>query len=239
MGKGQELSRLGGGIGTRGPGETKLEVDRRRLQDRISLLSAKLREIAGRRQETRRAREKAGLPVVAVVGYTNAGKTTLMQALAKNGEAGENKLFATLRPLTRRGFLPGVGEVLYTDTVGFIRHMPEELVEAFRSTLEELREADLLLHVLDASGEGALERHAVVEDLLGTLEVEAPQVLVLAKADRAGGYDLEFIKERLGGIPVSAVKGSGLPELKEQIAQRLLSSGVRPAEWARAGVWAS
>lgn len=239
VGKGQELSRLGGGIGTRGPGETKLEVDRRRLQDRISLLSAKLREIAGRRQETRRAREKAGLPVVAVVGYTNAGKTTLMQALAKNGEAGENKLFATLRPLTRRGFLPGVGEVLYTDTVGFIRHMPEELVEAFRSTLEELREADLLLHVLDASGEGALERHAVVEDLLGTLEVEAPQVLVLAKADRAGGYDLEFIKERLGGIPVSAVKGSGLPELKEQIAQRLLSSGVRPAEWARAGVWAS
>jgi GTP-binding protein HflX len=233
VGHGKELSRLGGGIGTRGPGETKLEVDRRRLQDRIVELTRKLREISGRRQETRRQRERAGLPVVSVVGYTNAGKTTLMQALAKKGEPGENKLFATLRPLTRRGFLPSLGEVLYTDTVGFIRHMPDELVEAFRSTLEELRDADVLVHVLDASQEGALERYAVVEQILADLEVEVPRVLVLSKADRAGGYDLEFLRERLGGLAVSAVSGAGLLELKQTIAQRLIARGMRPAIWAQ------
>lgn len=234
VGKGKDLSRLGGGIGTRGPGETKLEVDRRRLQDRIAELTRKLQEIAGRRQEARRQRDKSGLPIVGVVGYTNAGKTTLMQALAKKGDEGENKLFATLRPLTRRGFMPGIGEVLYTDTVGFIRRMPGDLLEAFRSTLEELRDADVLLHVLDASQEGALERYQVVEDLLADLEVEARRVLVLSKADAAGGYDLEFLKERLGGLPVSAVRGLGLNELKQVVAEALLAQGVRPAAWAYA-----
>jgi len=231
VGQGKDLSRLGGGIGTRGPGETKLEVDRRRLQDRIAELSRKLKEIASRRQETRRQRDKAGIPIVSVLGYTNAGKTTLMQALAKAGDQGENKLFATVRPLTRRGFLPGMGELLYTDTVGFIRHMPDELVEAFRSTLEELHDGDVLLHVLDASWEGALERYQVVEELLEELEVKAPRLLVLAKADCAGGYDLEFLKERLGGIPVSALKGTGLPELKAAIVAALIQEGVRPAAW--------
>ncbi len=124
VGKGKEMSRLGGGIGTRGPGETKLEVDRRRLQERIAHLTRRLEEYARRREEARRQRKRRGVPLVAVVGYTNAGKTTLLQALARGGEPGEDKLFATLRPLTRRGFLPGVGEVLFTDTVGFIRHMP-------------------------------------------------------------------------------------------------------------------
>ncbi len=232
VGQGKDLSRLGGGIGTRGPGETKLEVDRRRLQDRIAELTRKLREIAGRRQETRRQRDKSGLPIVGVVGYTNAGKTTLMQALAKKGDEGENKLFATLRPLTRRGFLPGLGEVLYTDTVGFIRHMPEDLLEAFRSTLEELRDADVLLHVLDASHEGALERYQVVEDLLAELEVEARRILVLSKADAADGYDLEFLRERLGGQPASALRGLGLPELKQALAEALMAQGVRPSAWA-------
>ncbi|MCX7741265.1 MAG: GTPase HflX [Meiothermus sp.] len=232
VGQGRVLSRLGGGIGTRGPGETKLELDRRRLQDRIAELTRKLREMAARRQEARRQRERSGVPIVSVVGYTNAGKTTLMHALARKGDQGENKLFATLRPLTRRGFLPGVGEVLYTDTVGFIRRMPEDLLEAFRSTLEELRDADVLLHVLDASQEGALERYGVVEDLLGELGVEAPRLLVLAKADAAGGYDLEFLKERLSGLPVSALSGLGLDELKQALAQRLLAQGVRPAAWA-------
>jgi len=232
VGQGKDLSRLGGGIGTRGPGETKLEQDRRRLQDRIAELTRKLGGIAGRRHEARRQREKSGAATVGVVGYTNAGKTTLMHSLAKAGDAGENKLFATLRPLTRRGFLPEIGEILYTDTVGFIRHMPDELVEAFRSTLEELRHADVLLHVLDASQEGALERHSVVEALLGELGVEVPRILVLSKADKAGGYDLEFLKERLGGIPVSAVKGEGLPELKAAVADALLAKGVRPVPWA-------
>ena len=235
VGQGKDLSRLGGGIGTRGPGETKLEQDRRRLQDRIAELTRKLQDISGRRQETRRQRERGGLPIVSVVGYTNAGKTTLMQALARKGEQGENKLFATLRPLTRRGFLPKLGEVLYTDTVGFIRHMPDELMEAFRSTLEELRDADVLLHVLDASQEGALERYAVVEQILLDLEVEAPKILVLSKADRAGGYDLEFLRERLGGLAVSAVNGGGLPELKQEIAEELIARGTRPAAWTQSG----
>jgi GTPase len=232
VGKGKDLSRLGGGIGTRGPGETKLEVDRRRLQDRIAELTRKLSGIALRRSESRRQRDKSGIPNIGVVGYTNAGKTTLMQALAKKGDEGENKLFATLRPLTRRGFLQGLGEVLYTDTVGFIRHMPEELVEAFRSTLEELCDADVLLHVIDASEEGSLDRYEVVEELLGELGVEAPRLLVLAKADRADKFDLEFLGERIGGVAVSAVSGLGLAELKSELAQILLSQGITPPAWA-------
>jgi len=227
------MSRLGGGIGTRGPGETKLEVDRRRLQDRIAHLSRKLQDYALRRQEARQKRKRRGVPLVAVVGYTNAGKTTLLRALTRAGEEGEDKLFATLRPLTRRGFLPGVGEVLFTDTVGFIRHMPEELLTAFRATLEEVREADVLVHVLDASEEGALERHRVVRDLLLDLGVEAPVVLALNKADRAAPYDLYFLGERLGGVPVSALKGTGLKELKEALARALLDLGVRPQAWAQ------
>lgn len=204
------MSRLGGGIGTRGPGETKLEVDRRRLQDRIAHLSRKLQDYALRRQEARQKRKRRGVPLVAVVGYTNAGKTTLLRALTRAGEEGEDKLFATLRPLTRRGFLPGVGEVLFTDTVGFIRHMPEELLTAFRATLEEVREADVLVHVLDASEEGALERHRVVRDLLLDLGVEAPVVLALNKADRAAPYDLYFLGERLGAFPCPPSRGRGL-----------------------------
>ena len=233
VGKGKELSRLGGGIGTRGPGETKLEVDRRRLQARIAHLSRKLEEYARRREEARRQRKRRGTPLIAVVGYTNAGKTTLLQALARGGEPGEDKLFATLRPLTRRGFLPGVGEVLFTDTVGFIRHMPEELLTAFRATLEEVREADLLVHVLDASQEGALERYRVVEDLLRELGVEAPRVLALSKADRAAPFDLQYLRERLGGVAVSAVKGTGLSELREALARALLETGVQPQAWAQ------
>lgn len=233
VGKGKEMSRLGGGIGTRGPGETKLEVDRRRLQARIAHLSRKLEEYARRREEARRQRKRRGTPLLAVVGYTNAGKTTLLSALARGGEPGEDKLFATLRPLTRRGFLPGVGEVLFTDTVGFIRRMPEELLTAFRATLEEVREADLLVHVLDASQEGALERYRVVEGLLRELGVEAPRVLALSKADRAAPFDLQYLRERLGGVAVSAVKGTGLAELKEALARALLEAGVRPQAWAQ------
>ncbi|WP_038056269.1 GTPase HflX [Thermus amyloliquefaciens] len=234
VGKGKEMSRLGGGIGTRGPGETKLEVDRRRLQERIAHLSHKLEEFTRRREEARRQRKRRGVPLVAVVGYTNAGKTTLLQALARGGEPGEDKLFATLRPLTRRGFVPGVGEVLFTDTVGFIRQMPKELLTAFRATLEEVREADLLIHVLDASEEGALGRYRVVEELLAELGVEAPRVLALSKADRAAPYDLLYLRERLGGVPVSALKGTGLPELKGALAEALLRVGVRPQPWAQA-----
>ncbi|TFU24924.1 GTPase HflX [Thermus tengchongensis] len=234
VGKGKEMSRLGGGIGTRGPGETKLEVDRRRLQERIVHLSHKLEAFTRRREEARRQRKRRGVPLIAVVGYTNAGKTTLLSALARGGEPGEDKLFATLRPLTRRGFLPGVGEVLFTDTVGFIRQMPKELLTAFRATLEEVREADLLIHVLDASEEGAMGRYRVVEELLAKLGVEAPRVLALSKADRAAPYDLFYLREKLGGVPVSALKGTGVSELREALAEALLRVGVRPQPWAQA-----
>ncbi|MER3537427.1 MAG: GTPase HflX [Thermus sp.] len=232
VGKGKALSRLGGGIGTRGPGETKLEVDRRRLLDRIHHLTEKLEAYALRRQEARRQRRRQGVPVVAVVGYTNAGKTTLMRALAKAGEDGEDKLFATLRPLTRKGFIPGLGEVLYTDTVGFIRHMPETLFTAFRATLEEVREAQVLVHVLDTSREGALERYRVVEEVLRGLEVGAPRVLALNKADKAAPYDLSYLQDRLGGVAVSALKGTGLEALKARLREVLLAQGVRPQAWA-------
>ena len=232
VGKGKALSRLGGGIGTRGPGETKLEVDRRRLLERIHHLTEKIEAYALRRQEARRQRRRQGVPVVAVVGYTNAGKTTLMRALAKSGEGGEDKLFATLRPLTRKGFLPGLGEVLYTDTVGFIRRMPEPLLTAFKATLEEVREAQVLVHVLDASREGALERYRVVEEVLGGLGVEAPRILALNKVDQAAPYDVYYLQDRLGGIAVSALKGTGLDELKSQLKEVLLAQGVRPQAWA-------
>ena len=232
VGRGQAMSRLGGGIGTRGPGETKLEVDRRRLQKRIQDLTRELDRIARRRREGRKQRRRKGVPVVAVVGYTNAGKTTLAKALAKKGEEGEDKLFATLRPLVRRGFLPGVGEVLYADTVGFIREMPEDLITAFRATLEELADADVLLHVLDVSEEGFDERKQAVEALLAELGIERPVVLALNKIDRADPYDLELARERYGGVPVSARKGEGLAELKTALGEALIASGVRPVAWA-------
>ncbi len=232
VGRGQAMSRLGGGIGTRGPGETKLEVDRRRLTARIQELSREIDRIARRRREARKQRKRRGVPVVAVVGYTNAGKTTLARALAKKGVAGEDKLFATLKPLARRGFLPGLGEVVFTDTVGFIRRMPEELVTAFRATLEEVADADLLLHVLDVAEPGYAERKRVVEELLAELGFQAPQVLVLNKADRADPYDLELARERYGGVPVSALKAEGLGELKARLAQALIQAGFSPAAWA-------
>ncbi len=232
VGKGQAMSRLGGGIGTRGPGETKLEVDRRRLAARIQELSREIDRIARRRREARKQRKRRGVPVIAVVGYTNAGKTTLARALAKKGASGEDKLFATLRPLARKGFLPGLGEVVYTDTVGFIRSMPADLVTAFRATLEELADADLLLHVLDVAEEGYPERKRVVEALIRDLGIEAPTVLALNKADRADPYDLELARERYRGVTVSALTGEGLDALKAELKEALVRSGVRPAAWA-------
>lgn len=183
-GTGRALSRLMGGIGGRGPGETKLETDRRRVRERITRIRKELKNLRKRRKATRLRRAKAGLPVAALVGYTNAGKSTLLNTLTESKVLAENKLFATLDPTTRRLRFPMERELILTDTVGFIRHLPDELKEAFRATLEELEVADLLIHVAEAP-HPELEKHiAAVEDILREMELfDIPRLLVLNKWD--------------------------------------------------------
>ncbi len=244
-GRGRAMSRLGGGIGTRGPGETKLEVDRRRIRDRIASLESAVDEISQRRTETRKSRTEASTPVIALVGYTNAGKSTLFNALAKSDAISRNRLFATLRPTTREGWLPALGEwggkVLYTDTVGFIRDLPEELVNAFRATLEELHDADLLLHVVDAASPGAPERVDAVQRILDELGLKPPRRVVLNKTDAADAEVLVGLLQRFDATGVSARTGDGLDELKASLARAL--EGARhvplPDDPAQAYGWAS
>lgn len=229
-GRGVAMSRLGGGIGTRGPGETKLEVDRRRIRDRIASLEKAVDEISQRRSETRKGRTQGTTPIVALVGYTNAGKSTLFNVLAKSDAVARNRLFATLRPTSREGWLPGLGEygatVIFTDTVGFIRDLPDELVNAFRATLEELHDADLLLHVVDAAQAGAPERVDAVQRILDELELEPPRMVVLNKADLADPLQLSQLAQRYHAVCVSAVTGTGLDELRNELSERL--SGATP-----------
>lgn len=233
-GHGTAMSRLGGGIGTRGPGETKLEVDRRRIRDRISALEKSVDEISRRRSETRKQRTASTVPVVALVGYTNAGKSTVFNRLAKSDVLSESRLFATLRPTTREAWLPELGEwgakVLLTDTVGFIRDLPAELVNAFRATLEELHDSDLLLHVVDAAAPGAPERVDSVNRILDDLQLEPPRLIVLNKSDLADGIDLEQLSQRYGALAVSARTGAGLTELRSRLAAILEPSSVAPEQ---------
>ena len=178
-GLGTTLSRLGGGIGTRGPGEKKIETDRRIIRDRISHLSAELKEIKSHRDIQRQNRENSSTPVAAIVGYTNAGKSTLLNRLTDAGVLSEDKLFATLDPTTRALQLPNGEKVLMTDTVGFIRKLPHNLIEAFRSTLEEAKYADIIIHVVDCSNDD-YERHmSTVYDTLNQLEVKDKPVITL------------------------------------------------------------
>ena len=213
-GLGTSLSRLGGGIGTRGPGEKKLEMDRRLIKGRISQLTRELKEVKRHRQLTRESRAKSRIPVIAIVGYTNAGKSTLLNALTGAGILAEDKLFATLDPTTRNLKLPSGQEVLLTDTVGFIRKLPHHLIEAFKSTLEEAKYADLLLHVVDASNPQMDQQMHVVYETLRELEAsDKPVITAFNKKDRfVGEYaPRDFQAERTAFI--SAKTGEGVEEL--------------------------
>ncbi len=208
------LSRLAGGIGGRGPGETKLEVDRRRVRDRVARLERALKRLHGQRQQRRQRRQKRSVPVLSIVGYTNAGKSTLMRALTHTDVHVADQMFATLDPTSRRLRFPREREVIITDTVGFIRDLPADLVTAFRATLEELKDADLLLHVVDAATPDPERRIAAVREVLSGIGLgDTTELLVFNQVDRLPRGVGESIASRMGGVAVSALKGQGLAEL--------------------------
>ncbi|MBN1103486.1 MAG: GTPase HflX, partial [Deltaproteobacteria bacterium] len=205
--KNTAMSRLTGGIGGRGPGETKLEINRRRVRERIARLNRELRDIKRQREDRRRLRNVKRLPVISIVGYTNAGKSTLLNALTHSQVFVEDRLFATLDPSSRRLRFPREREVIITDTVGFIRDLPEDLMEAFAATLEELQDADLLLHVVDLSSPRMEEQILTVEGILRKLDLERiPTVLVLNKSDRIDPQEALSVARSLNGVAISAIE---------------------------------
>lgn len=222
-GRGIELSQQGAGIGTRGPGETQLEVDRRRITRRMAKLERDLQNVARVRATQRKARRRRALPTVAIVGYTNAGKSTLLNALTEADVLVENRLFSTLDPTTRRLELPGGEPVLLSDTVGFVRHLPHQLVEAFRSTLEETRDADILLHVVDGRSPDAEQQIRAVHEVLHEIDAgELPELLVFNKLDVADPEVIgDHVADHPGSVAVSARTGEGLEKLLDAIAGRL------------------
>jgi GTP-binding protein HflX len=226
VGRDGSLSRLAGGIGGRGPGETKLEIDRRRVRDRITALERRIEGLSGDRALRRSQRNERGLPVLSIVGYTNAGKSTLLNALTDSSVLAEDKLFATLDPTSRRLRFPRDREVIVTDTVGFIRDLPPDLVNAFRATLEELQDADLLLHVVDASDPRHADRIAAVERILADLDLSGkPRLLVFNKIDRLPPGEGKALAHQQGGVAVSAVSRDGLPDLLHRCDRILWADG--------------
>ncbi|MGA2520800.1 MAG: GTPase HflX [Acidimicrobiales bacterium] len=221
-GRGRAFSQQAGGIGTRGPGETQLEVDRRRLLRRMTRLEADLRQVTATRRTQRRSRQRSRQHVVSLVGYTNAGKSTLLNRLTDAGVLVEDRLFSTLDPRTRRLALPGGETVLVSDTVGFVRKLPHQLVEAFRSTLEVVREADLLLHVVDGSApEPELEIDAVRAVLEEIDAAAVPELLVVNKADAARRAAAQLVSDHPGAVMVSALTGAGMDDLLRAMGDRL------------------
>ncbi len=237
-GLGKSLSRLGGGIGTRGPGEKKLEMDRRLIRDRIAQLNRELKDVKRHREVTREQRSRNKIPVIAIVGYTNAGKSTLLNTLTGAGVLEEDKLFATLDPTTRNLKLPSKQEILLTDTVGFIRKLPHHLVEAFKSTLEEAKYADMILHVVDASNPQVDEQMYIVYETLDKLEVKnKPIITAFNKQDKIEQEQIirDFRADHI--VRISAKHGQGLDKLQEIIegvlrSQKVLIEKVYPYEQA-------
>ena len=227
-GKGIAMSRLGGGIGTRGPGEKKLETDRRLIKSRIARLNRELKEMQIHRDTARKKRLNESVPVAAIVGYTNAGKSTLLNALTGAGILAENKLFATLDPTTRRMELSSGQEILLTDTVGFIRKLPHHLVEAFKSTLEEARYADYILHVVDSVNPQMDAQMEAVYETLDRLGIAGKPVITLFnKRDLAAGSELPKDPNAVRTIGISAGTGAGLKELQEVLEEQLRNSRIQ------------
>ncbi len=237
IGAGHAMSRLLGGIGIRGPGETKLETDRRRIRQRISHLEKQLEELARRRKERRKRRERSGIPIVSIVGYTNAGKSTLLNSLTHARAVAEDKLFATLDPYTRRLRFPKDREMVLTDTVGFIRNLPPDLKTAFKATLEELESADLLLHVVDASSPWCDEQLEAVERLLAELELQwIPRITLFNKMDRLADPTVASnLARRYGGLSISALEKATLRPLVALIERTLWAEQPKSAPVTNGG----
>jgi GTP-binding protein HflX len=215
----------GGGVGTRGPGETKIETDRRRIRERMAKLRREIKDMKKVRVTQRSARRRSEVPSIAIVGYTNAGKSSLLNALTGAGVLVQDELFATLEPTTRRGQFDDGRPFVLTDTVGFVRHLPTQLVEAFQSTLEEVIDADLLVHVVDGSDANPLAQIAVVHEVLGEVVAghdakPAPELVVVNKIDAAGDLALAKLRRALpGAVFVSATTGEGLDQLRGRLGE--------------------
>ncbi|KGA18466.1 GTP-binding protein [freshwater metagenome] len=216
------LSQQGGGIGTRGPGETRLEVDRRRIMRRITKLEQDLVALRHTRQTQRKSRGRSGLASVVIVGYTNAGKSTLLNSLTRAGVLVEDRLFATLDPTTRRLSLPGGEPVLLTDTVGFIRQLPHGLIESFKSTLEIAAEADMLVHVVDANAVHPEQQITAVREVLAEIGADqVPEFIVFNKADLIDDWGASLVEDHQGAVAVSALRNEGLEVMMRRLADRM------------------